>query len=117
MGNMEHIRKMYNVPAKRGGRIRFEKRNTGTIVAARYGRLRVRFDGEKRSVFLHPTWEVEYLPNTSGAIFSPDDIRKVRECIGLLNCMILSGEKYSNTSRHAVMEALKIIERIEANKA
>jgi len=63
MGGMEHIRNTYNVPAKRGGRIRFEKRDTGTIVAARHGRLRVRFDGQKRIAFLHPTWQVEYLPN------------------------------------------------------
>jgi hypothetical protein len=65
MGGMEHIRKMYNVPARRGGRIRFEGRDIGTIVAARHGRLRVRFDGQKRIAFLHPTWEVEYLPNTT----------------------------------------------------
>jgi hypothetical protein len=66
MGGMEHIRKMYNVPARRGGRIRFEGRDIGTIVAARHGRLRVRFDGQKRIAFLHPTWEVEYLPNAAG---------------------------------------------------
>jgi len=63
MGRMEHIRKMYNVPARRGGRIRFLGRDIGTIVAARHGRLRVRFDGQKYIAFLHPTWEVEYLPN------------------------------------------------------
>ena len=69
MGGMEHIRKVYNVPARRGGRIRFEGRDTGTIVAARNGRLRVRFDGQKCVAFLHPTWEIEYLPNAhvSGA--------------------------------------------------
>lgn len=65
MGGMEHIRKMYGVPAKRGGRIRFQRLCIGTIVAARYGRLRVRFDGQKRSCILHPVWEVEYLNSES----------------------------------------------------
>jgi hypothetical protein len=62
--SMKHIRDTYGVPAKRGGRIRFEGRDIGTIVAARHGRLRIRFEGQKRIAFLHPTWEVEYLPNT-----------------------------------------------------
>ncbi len=66
MMGMEFIRKRYSVPAKRGGRIRFERQKTGTIVAARYGKLRVRFDGEKRISHLHPAWEVEYLPAEIG---------------------------------------------------
>jgi hypothetical protein len=69
MGGMEHIRKRYNVPARRGGRIRFLGRDIGTIVAARHGRLRVRFEQQKYIAFLHPTWEVEYLPN------APDQAR------------------------------------------
>ena len=60
--SMEYIRNAYRVPAFRGGRIRFEHRETGTIVSARHGKLRVRFDGRKRIALLHPTWEVEYLP-------------------------------------------------------
>ena len=62
-GGMEYIRKRYKVPAKRGARIRFDGCYAGTIVAARYGRLRVRFDGQKRIARLHPTWGVEYLPS------------------------------------------------------
>jgi hypothetical protein len=61
--NMEYIRSMYNVPAKRGGRIRFGGSKTGTIVGARYAKLRVRFDGQSWINWLHPTWAVEYLPN------------------------------------------------------
>ena len=60
-GGMEYIRKMYNVPAKRGGRIRSQGCDTGTIVAAKNGLLRVRFDGQKRIARLHPTWRVEYM--------------------------------------------------------
>jgi hypothetical protein len=61
MGCMSYIRKAYNVPARRGGRISFDGRCTGVIVAARCGRLFVRFDGQKRTTVLHPTWHVEYL--------------------------------------------------------
>jgi hypothetical protein len=64
-GGMQHVRTAYNVPAKRGGRIRFEGRATGTILSARYGRLRVRFDGQKRIAWLHPTCEVEYLTDAT----------------------------------------------------
>ena len=62
-GGMEYIRKMYNVPAKRGGRIRSQGCDTGTIVAAKIGYLHVRFDGQKQIARLHPTWLVEYLPS------------------------------------------------------
>ena len=62
MGDIEYVRNTYNVPAKCGGRIRFERRKEGTIVGAKQGRLRVRFDGETFVKFLHPTWQVEYLP-------------------------------------------------------
>jgi hypothetical protein len=71
---MEYIRKTYNVPAKRGARIEFTgdslakfiygflyKGKKGTIVAARGGYIRVRFDGQIDIKTLHPTWEVRYL--------------------------------------------------------
>lgn len=75
MKHMEYIRKYYKVPAKRGARVEFyddtyhfiygflvnEKRKKGTIVAARGGYLRVRFDYQKHIVTLHPTWKVKYL--------------------------------------------------------
>jgi len=63
-GGMKHIRECYGVPAKRGMRIFFRfSQQHGTITGARYGRLLVRFDSNGRSQQLHPTWEVDYLPN------------------------------------------------------
>lgn len=34
------------------------------ITSARHGGLRIRLDGEKHPVPIHPTWEVVYLPDT-----------------------------------------------------
>lgn len=60
---MDYIRRAYEVPAKRGGRVRFldGKMREGCIVGSRGHYLRVRFDGERRPRSLHPTWRVEYL--------------------------------------------------------
>ena len=60
VNGMDYIRKTYGVPAKRGGRVTFCG-CPGTITGARYGRLRVRFDGEKDAVPLHPTYNIVYL--------------------------------------------------------
>lgn len=57
---MEYIRKTYKVPAKRGGRIVFNGL-PGRIVGHRSSHLRVRIDGSKRPITVHPTWEMEYL--------------------------------------------------------
>lgn len=65
--SLEFIRHNYHVPAKRGVRVRlglgfgpdFAGRE-GTITYADH-RLRVRLDGDKRPIILHPTWELEYL--------------------------------------------------------
>lgn len=57
---MDYIRSFYGVPAKRGGRVRFFGK-AGTITSAKGPHLRVRFDGERRSRCLHPTWGVEYV--------------------------------------------------------
>lgn len=62
MNDLEWIRKTYNVPAKRGMRIRFMGNEYGTILSGKHGRLRVRFDGQKIIAALHPTWELEYSP-------------------------------------------------------
>ena len=59
--SMEYIRKTYNVPAKRGMRIRFCGRY-GVIVGSLGARLRARVDG-MGIVSLHPTWEMLYMPN------------------------------------------------------
>lgn len=55
---MEYVRRWYGVPARRGGRVRFDGA-LGTILSADH-RLRVRLDTGER-VILHPTWRVEYL--------------------------------------------------------
>ena len=63
-GEVDYIRKTYDVPAKRGGRICFNpwgNPREGTIVGSRYGHLRVRFDGENRVALIHPTFSVTYL--------------------------------------------------------
>lgn len=62
---LAYIRKFYGVPAKMGGRVQFwwppTDEQKGTITGASGPYLRVRFDGEKRTAFLHPTWEITYL--------------------------------------------------------
>jgi len=64
-GNMERTRKLYGVPAKRGGRVIYTgngKREFGTIRSARYCRLNIQLDGRRNTRPFHPTWELEYLP-------------------------------------------------------
>lgn len=56
----EYVRRTYGVPAKRGGRVIVDG-HKGVITSFRDGALRVRFDGETRSVPAHPTWRVQYL--------------------------------------------------------
>lgn len=60
--SLEYIRKTYGVPAKRGGRIRYDGK-IGVIASAPGAYLRVSFGGKIRT--LHPTWCVEYLEATS----------------------------------------------------
>jgi hypothetical protein len=64
--SMEYIRRTYNVPAKRGARVRVdwyppEPEREGVITGAYGALLRVRLDGEVRRRLAHPTWRVEYL--------------------------------------------------------
>jgi hypothetical protein len=64
---MAYIRDYYKVPAKRGIRIAFTWQGTrmGTVVGSADQYLRVRFDDNPKLVeTLHPTWEVQYLPNS-----------------------------------------------------
>ena len=63
MNALKYIRDYYCVEAHRGHRIRYgkEKPVEGTILGGKNGRLRVRLDGGKHTVLLHPTWEVTYL--------------------------------------------------------
>lgn len=64
--SLEYIRNYYKVPAKRGGRIRFDyyveqgKQGDGTIIGTSGPHLQVRFD-DGHEAPLHPTWKVIYL--------------------------------------------------------
>lgn len=64
MGNMEYVRKTYDVPAKVGGRVEYlyvEPPLEGTIVGAtNSGRLRIRIDGKPKAWTFHPTWMLRY---------------------------------------------------------
>jgi len=57
---MDYIRRTYQVPAKRGGRIKY-KGKLGTITGSRGGYLRIRLDGESWINSYHPTFAIEYL--------------------------------------------------------
>lgn len=62
--SMEYIRKTYDVPAKRGGRVEYTGRGRsdfGTIRSARGGYLRIQIDGFKHALSFHPTWKLRYL--------------------------------------------------------
>lgn len=67
--SMDYIRKTYNVPAKRGGRVEYthpKPARMGTIIGADGARLRIRLDGEKFVGRYHPTWELRYLDGAQG---------------------------------------------------
>jgi hypothetical protein len=74
-GSMAYVRRVYDVPAKRGARVvyRGETRvKRGTITSAKYGRIFVRMDGDKHSGLYHPTWEIEIVqPNNYYQVDSP----------------------------------------------
>lgn len=62
--SLDYIRRHYDVPAKRGQRVIVDG-HPGRIVGARGPHLRVRFDGQTRTVPCHPTWRVEYQQETT----------------------------------------------------
>lgn len=65
MSGMAQIRESRQVPAKRGGRVRYtggqDGPRFGTIKSARGGYLMILLDGDKFARTFHPTWELEYL--------------------------------------------------------
>lgn len=67
--SMESLRQYYNVPAKRGGRVRYTGGPTpleGKIIrSVERNRLLVVFDGDNMPKRLHPKWNVEYLPDAA----------------------------------------------------
>jgi hypothetical protein len=61
---MAQIRKYYDVPARRGGRIEYTGEGLpefGTITSATNGRLNIRLDRFKHAMPFHPTWKLRYL--------------------------------------------------------
>jgi len=67
---MASIRMAFRVPARRGCRIRYGgpplgDSRLGTVTGSRGDRLRVRFDGENRTVLIHPAWAVIYLEDNA----------------------------------------------------
>ena len=60
MSYMEYIRKHYNVPARRGMRVKTLIGKGYICASSRGGRIKVKIDGEKRSRIFHPLL-VEYL--------------------------------------------------------
>ena len=59
--SLKYIRDHYGVPARRGGRVRYNKKLEGTIIGSEGALLRVHMDGDGFSLKYHPTWKMEYL--------------------------------------------------------
>lgn len=62
--SLDWIRKNYNVPATRGGRVKYTGEKTpqlGTICGASGPHLSIRLDGVKHTMPFHPTWKLQYL--------------------------------------------------------
>lgn len=71
MSNFEWIRKNYDVPAKRGGRVEYTGSGCsrlGTIKSVSGPHLMIVLDGSKHAMPFHPTWKLRYLetPQTIG---------------------------------------------------
>jgi len=63
--SMKYIREHYDVPAKRGGKVKYtgdiDCPHVGVIIGSRGAYLRIRFPEWKHTGTFHPTWEIEYL--------------------------------------------------------
>ena len=63
--SMAYLRKTRNVPAFRGGRVRYDCSvmgpRFGTITSEKNGYLMIRLDGDKHPLPFHPTWKLTYL--------------------------------------------------------
>ncbi len=72
--SMGWVRRTYNVPAKRGGRVEYtggRLSQFGTILSVDGPHLMIRLDGSKHAMPFHPTWELRYLD----ALAVPSDHR------------------------------------------
>jgi hypothetical protein len=63
--SMKYVRATYQVPAKRGARVRYEWPDgvprEGTIVGSKDQYIKVRLDGDEHWGLYHPTWKMTYL--------------------------------------------------------
>jgi hypothetical protein len=69
MKNMDWVRRAYDVPAKRGMRVKYTgegRDELGTIRSASNGRLNIQLDGVKHTMPFHPLWKLEYLTAGKG---------------------------------------------------
>lgn len=64
--SMAYIRSYYNVPAKRGARVRYNGK-PGVIVGSNGARLKIRLDGERSAKAYHPMWHIEYIESARPA--------------------------------------------------
>lgn len=72
--SMDYIRRAYDVPAKRGMRIRYTDEHggilNGRITSSQGARIQVlpddRVSGCNSRLILHPTYNVEYMPHDTG---------------------------------------------------
>lgn len=74
--SLEWVRKNYNVPARRGGRVEYTgegKREFGTICGASGAHLSIRLDGVKHTLPFHPTWKLRYLDTDASSPQAPDE--------------------------------------------
>lgn len=53
------LRRHRKVPARRGMPVTVDGK-PGVILGARDGKLKVRFEGQKHTVYCHPRWKVKY---------------------------------------------------------
>lgn len=62
--SMALVRRLYSVPAKRGGRVEYTgdgQPEQGVITGSDGAHLRIRLDGHKHSHTFHPRWQLRYL--------------------------------------------------------
>ncbi len=60
MSGFEYIRRAYNVPAKKGGKVKLRTQDnvrSATIVGTRKALLKIRDDGDGTCCLVHPTNE------------------------------------------------------------
>lgn len=113
--SMRYIRDTYQVPAKRGARIKFTGNPHrcpcfGTITGSQGAYIRVRMDGDTESYPYHPAWAMEYVPaNTAltGRARDKDSAwtkhlrAPVERIVSLLPCPFCGSDRIALCARRA----------------